>query len=163
MILFFLVPPHGLQGLSSLTRDQTRGPLQWNRRVLTSGPPGNYPKLSVILSIELILKQVHLLLAWGIKDLCGGPVCYLVLSNFYIPSLSLLLKSQLSSVTWYHKYHLKKVYLPFPYLLLPLLLRIHGREVLKRLLKKKTSLKDYCTVQLLTVRKNLPLSLAGYK
>ena len=33
--------PHGLQDLSSLTRDWTPGPQQWKRQVLTTGPPGN--------------------------------------------------------------------------------------------------------------------------
>jgi hypothetical protein len=37
----FLAAPHGLQDLSSPTRNWTRAPVQWKCRVLTTGPPGN--------------------------------------------------------------------------------------------------------------------------
>ena len=39
---FFLATLHGIWDLT-LTRDRTRGPLQWECRVLTTGPPGKSP------------------------------------------------------------------------------------------------------------------------
>ena len=41
----FLVVPHGIWDLSSLTRDRTSGPWMWKRRVITTGPPGKSPVL----------------------------------------------------------------------------------------------------------------------
>ena len=37
---FFLATPHGMQDLSSPTRDQNCAPLQWKQRAITTEPPG---------------------------------------------------------------------------------------------------------------------------
>ena len=46
MIFFFLAAPYGLQDLSSQTRDGNLRPLQWKCRVLTTGLPGNSPRVT---------------------------------------------------------------------------------------------------------------------
>lgn len=40
LFFFFLVAPHGMQDLSSLARDRTPHPLNWQHAVLTTGPLG---------------------------------------------------------------------------------------------------------------------------
>ena len=42
---FFFAVPCGLWNLSSLTRVWTRAPRQWKHGVLTTGPPGNSPRI----------------------------------------------------------------------------------------------------------------------
>ena len=43
-LFFFLAAPCCMRDLSSLTRGGTHAPLQWKRRVLTTGPPGKSHK-----------------------------------------------------------------------------------------------------------------------
>ena len=45
--------PRGLQDLTSLTRDWTPGPQQWNCTELTTGPPGKSPSLHVSTASSL--------------------------------------------------------------------------------------------------------------
>ena len=51
---FVLAAPHGLQDLSSPTRDLTRAPLQWKPGVLATGLPGN--SHSIVLFVCLFFK-----------------------------------------------------------------------------------------------------------
>ena len=57
-LFFFLATPLGMWDLGSLTRDQTC-PLQWNRRVLTTGPPGNSPEFHLLIMPSLTCVWIH--------------------------------------------------------------------------------------------------------
>ena len=46
---WYLRPSLWPAGSSSLTRDQTMGPLHWKRRVLAVGPPRNFRALSFLI------------------------------------------------------------------------------------------------------------------
>ena len=48
--VFLWLQHTGMQDLSSPTRDQTQGPLQWKHGVLTAGPPGKVPDLLYMCS-----------------------------------------------------------------------------------------------------------------
>ena len=88
MRLFFFFWPHGLQDLTSLTRDWTPGPQQWNHTVLTTGPPGKSPSLHVstasslscpaapILDGKCFLKCLPLWLSCELSEAwCFAPGC----------------------------------------------------------------------------------------
>ena len=85
---FFFFWPHGLQDLTSLTRDWTPGPQQWNHTVLTTGPPGKSPSLHVstasslscpaapILDGKCFLKCLPLWLSCELSEAwCFAPGC----------------------------------------------------------------------------------------
>ena len=54
LFFFFLAAPCSMWDLSSPTRDGTRAlEVQWKRRVLTTGPPGNFPVFVFVFNIFL--------------------------------------------------------------------------------------------------------------
>ena len=65
LFFFFSATPYGRRGLSSPTRGQTRGPLHWECKVLTTQPPES-PRNSHFKTMLLILLLATLLPDTGI-------------------------------------------------------------------------------------------------